>query len=146
MQVQDVPISDLPRRQLRPDAAAVDKGDIRPHHRPVGVGAEVPQVGLPAPDPVFPGGRVGGDQGHVRAAHHLAQLLLILGLDSGDLLLHFRVPAGIAGHQLRLDLPGDGVQDHLADGGQAGARLGQHHVLPLPVGQCPLILLMGVAV
>ncbi|SCJ02825.1 Uncharacterised protein [uncultured Flavonifractor sp.] len=132
MHVDDLLIGDLPRGDVGPHAPAVDKGHVGVQHHPVGVRAQVAQIGLGAAHRALPGGRVLGGQVHVGLGHDLLQhpgKLVVDALHEGPsgLVLSGAV---LGRHQLAGDLARLGVDDHLAQVGQLGARLGHQHVLP----------------
>jgi len=132
MHVDDLLIGDLPRGDVGPHAPAVDKGHVGVQHHPVGVRAQVAQIGLGAAYRALPGGRVLGGQVHVGLGHDLLQhpgKLVVDALHKGrsGLVLSGAV---LGRHQLAGDLARLGVDDHLAQVGQLGARLGHQHVLP----------------
>ena len=131
MHVNDLLIGDVPCGNVGAHAAAVDKGHVGVQHHPVGVGTQVAQVGLRAAHGALAGGGVFGGQVHVGLGHDLLQhpgKLVVDALHEGRSGLVLR-GAVLGRHQLAGDLAGLGINDHLAQVGQLGARLGYHHIL-----------------
>ena len=126
MNGDDLAVGDIARGDIHTDAAAVDKGDLGAGHGPVGVRAQVAQVGLLAANQ--PDGGVGGIIDAQRdlgggddGIHHL----LVPGLDGIQRFAHAAVIDESGGDGA---VGGDG---QAADVGQLGAGGGQQDLLAL---------------
>lgn len=103
MDGNDIAIGNISDAKIRPDAAAVDKSDVRPGNHSVSVSTEVAQIRLTVSDQTDTGFRRGG-QRHIGVGHHLFQFSLVIAFES--LSQRNRFPYPYPGNT---DEPGDKV-------------------------------------